>query len=375
MKKRIAVSVSNDLITDQRVRKQCDSLHSAGCELLLLGRLLPGTTAIERPYRVERFSMLFRRKAFFYAELNIRLFFRLLFARFDLLYANDLDTLPANALLSLLRRKPLVYDSHEFFTEVPEIQGRAWVKAIWKLLERTCIARARLVITVNASIARLLRERYGLSEVLVVRNVPDMVPEFQQGPDRSELDLPEGKKILLVQGSGINVDRGVEELISAMAYLSDVLLLIIGRGDALPGLKRQVDEMGIGDRVRFIDRMPYRQMMAYTACADLGLSLDKPSNINYRYSLPNKVFDYIAAGIPVMVSDLVELRRLVEESGVGVIASSHDPQVLAQEIGDVLADEAALSRFRQAAGKAASRLSWSVEYAGALASIRGLLKG
>lgn len=373
MKRRIAVSVSNDLSTDQRVRKQCQSMHDAGYEVMLLGRQLPDSPDCVRPYQVKRFKLFFNKKAAFYAELNLRLFLNLLFVRVDLFYANDLDTLPANALASWLRRKPLVYDSHEFFTEVPEIQSRKWVKSTWSFLERTCIRRASLVLTVNASIAGLLRERYALPRVLVVRNVPDVNVEIAPA-SRAELGLPEGVHLLILQGSGINVDRGAEELLEAMALTSGATLLIVGSGDAIPALRQRASAADLQGKVIFKPRMPYAEMMRYTRLADLGLSLDKDTNINYRYSLPNKVFDYVAAGIPMLVSDLVEVRNFVLSNAVGNIAESHDPQYLADRIQQMLADTEAMERYRNNARNLAPTIHWKLEYAPVLQAIGQLLQ-
>lgn len=374
MKKRIVVSVSNDLGTDQRVRKQCQSLIERGYDVLLLGRHLPQSAPIERPYAVKRFRLVFNKKAFFYAELNVRLFFFLLFARADLYYANDLDTLPANALASVLRGKPLVYDSHEFFTEVPEIQSRPAVKKVWSFFERMCIARSGLVITVNESIAGLLKKTYGLPVVHVVRNVPDgnLNP---QPATREDLGLPTDAHILVLQGSGINVDRGAEELLEAVALLQGVVLLIIGSGDALPALQQRALAPDMHNKVIFKPRMPYAEMMRYTALADLGVSLDKDTNINYRYSLPNKVFDYAAAGIPVLVSDLIEVRSFVEKHGLGVVAKSLEAEALADLIDSTLKDEEALITFRKNARLVSASLTWKQEYGAVLEVIVGLVRG
>ncbi len=372
---RIAVSVSNDLSTDQRVRKQCFSMHQAGHGVLLIGRKLPDSLPIDRPYKVRRLNLLFRKKAFFYAELNMRLFFRLLFAKVDLLYANDLDTLPANALVATLRKLPLVYDSHEFFTEVPEIQHRPLIKRVWQWLERKSIQRASLVITVNESIAGLLKEAYGLDEVLAVRNVPEALNDLAKAT-REELSLPEARSLLILQGSGINMHRGAEELLEALALIDrseQLLLLVIGSGDALPVLRDRAMHSDLFDKIMFKPRMPYREMMQYTAHASLGLSLDKDTNINYRYSLPNKVFDYIAAGIPILASDLVEVRRLVEQYDVGVITESHDPATLASLIKATLRDRAALEKYRNNAMKAAQKLHWEEEFAPVLRTLEELV--
>ena len=153
--KRIILSVINDLVTDQRVHRVASSLKRAGAEVTLVGRRLPESFPLEREYRTHRMVLLFRKGPLFYAEYNIRVFFHLLFSRVDILVANDLDTLPANFLVSFLRRKPLVYDTHEYFTGMPEIQNRKLVLAIWKTFERFIFPRLKHIYTVNDSIAPL----------------------------------------------------------------------------------------------------------------------------------------------------------------------------------------------------------------------------
>ncbi len=372
VKKRIIVSVTNDLSTDQRVRKQCASLYDAGCDVLLIGRKLRGSLSVERPYKVMRLRLSFSRKALFYAEYNFRLFFILLFSKADLYYSNDLDTLSANALASFIRRKPLVYDSHEYFTEVPEIQGRPLVKSVWRFLESTFIHRASLVVTVNESIAGLLRDAYELEEVFVVRNVPESEVVLPR-KNRNELHLPEGTRLLILQGSGINVDRGAEELVQAMAFVPNVMLMIVGSGDAVPLLKKMCETGPLIKKVLFFPKMPYADMMAYTSVADLALSLDKDNNLNYRFSLPNKLFDYIAAHVPVLVSDLVELRRIVLGADIGRVSKSHDPVLIAKEISSMLDDVEALARYRANAIIFAGTINWKSEFDAVLQRIETLI--
>jgi len=360
MKKRVIISVSNDLSTDQRVRKQCSSLLLSGCKITLLGRELKHSLALSRPYRTKRFKLWFNKGALFYAVLNIRLFFYLLIHKADVYLANDLDTLPANYLISRLRNAKLIYDSHEFFTEVPEIQDRPFVKKTWKFFERWMIGRADLVITVNESIASLLRETYDLKDVVVVQNLPDAVPEFTP-KDRTEIAEP-NDHICILQGSGINVDRGAEELVEAFCEVEDAVLLIVGDGDAVPDLKRRVEKLGIQKRVIFKPRMPYTEMMSYTALADVGFSLDKANNINYQLSLPNKIFDYAYAGVPVLATDLKEVRKVLETYKFGRVVRSLQPSDLAVEINTFLKDSEARAEYRKNTELVVKALNWQSQF-------------
>ncbi len=168
--RRAIVCVTNDLSTDNRVHRTCTVLRELGWEVLLVGRELPGSLPLQRPYATLRMKLWFRKGALFYAEYNLRLFFLLLRRRADLVVANDLDTLLAAHLATRRTKAELVYDSHEFFTEVPELQGRA-VRRVWLAIERWIFPKLRYVITVNDSIARAYRQRYG-NVLSVVRNIP-----------------------------------------------------------------------------------------------------------------------------------------------------------------------------------------------------------
>ncbi|WP_204336775.1 glycosyltransferase [Cryomorpha ignava] len=371
VKKRITISVSNDISTDQRVQKQCRALQNEGYEIALYGRLLPNSKPVSRPYFMKRFKLLFNKGFLFYAALNTKLFFTLLFAKTDIYYANDLDTLPANYLASLLRRKPLIYDSHEYFTEVPEIQNKPLVKSIWKFAERVCIGRCAIVMTVSGSIAELLQETYGLEKVFLVRNLPYEKINIQPY-SKGEIGIDQNQFLVVLQGAGINVDRGAEELVEAMALVKNTTLLIIGDGDALPLLKKMVGEMSLTETVIFKPKMPFDEMMRHTAAADLGVSLDKNTNLNYRFSLPNKIFDYALAEVPVLASDLVEVKKLILEFKIGEVLPEHSAKAIAQKLMELQADRSRLAEYKKNTKRLIESLNWQTEYKPVLEKMKTL---
>lgn len=361
--KRIIACVTNDLYSDQRVDKVCNSLTSMGFDVLLVGRKYADSpTLSERRYRTDRMRLLFRKKAIFYAEFNIRLFFYLLFRKCDIVISNDLDTLLPCFLVSRLKRKRIVYDSHEYFCGVPEITGRPFVQKTWRAIERFCFPKLEDVITVNQSIADLYDKEYPLRKnpVNVVRNVPvrnkPLITET-----RASLAMPEDKKVLLLQGAGINVDRGSEELVEAMKYVDNAVLFIVGSGDAVPGLKQTVLKENLQEKVHFVDRQPFAKLFNYTYWADIGFSLDKDTNINYRYSLPNKIFDYMRAETPVIVSDLPEIAKVVRDNEIGIVIPNHQPQTIAHAIQRLTQDDELLQRFKQNTITAAEKYCWENE--------------
>jgi len=331
-----------------------------GFSVLLVGRWLPGCLALDdRPYETHRMTLIFRRGPLFYAEYNIRLLFFLLIHRCHLLVSNDLDTLPANFVAHRLKRVPIVYDSHEFYTETPELVNRPAVRGIWEFIEEYIFPKLTDIITVNESIAKLYQEKY--NKVLkVVRNVP-RTPSLKADADRESLGLPVNQKIIVLQGAGINIQRGAEEAVEAMLYIPNALLLIIGSGDVLETLKIKVEELGLQDKVKFIKRLPYPKLIQYTRLADLGITLDKDTNLNYHYSLPNKLFDYIHAGIPVLASRLPEIAKIVEGYNIGRITESHEPKHIANLINEMLNDEVQNKIWKTNLISAAKELNWEKE--------------
>lgn len=333
--KHITVLVSNDLTHDQRVARVCDTLQSMGFTLTLAGRHLPESVAINRPYRTRRFRLPFRAGILFYAALNLRMLCFALFARTDALLANDLDTLPAAFIAARLRRKKLFYDSHEYFTEAEGLTGHPLKKRIWLRIEKWILPRLPFMITVNESIASIYRRLYKIP-VHVVRNVPPLrpLPPLQS---RAALGLPEHKHIIILQGAYIDPDRGAREAVGAMEYVDDAILLIVGAGRDLAAVKEIASAPALRDKVLFRDKMPFDMLQQYTRHASAGLSLDKPVHLNYTYSLPNKVFDYAHAGIPVVVSPLPELEKLLAAYPIGFVLKEVSPKEIAECINRLLA--------------------------------------
>lgn len=361
IRRKVIVSVTNDLVTDQRVHKVCMFLHREGFDVLLVGRCQRKSLPLgRRDYRTARMKLLFEKGPLFYAEYNLRLFFFLLFRKAKLLVANDLDTLLASFLASRFKGIPIVYDSHEYYCGTPELADRPAVRKFWHRIERWIFPKLKDIITVNDSIADLYEKEYG-KKLHVVRNIPP-AKSLANDASRKELGLPENKTILILQGAGINVDRGVEELIEAMPYVDEhIMLLIVGSGDVIGFLKKRAKELQLGDQVRFIPKVPLEQLMAYTAVADFGLTVDKDTNINYRFSLPNKLFDYIRAGLPVIASRLTEIEKVITRYDIGTFIENHDPQHIAEVINNTAADQKQVEEWKSNLRQAKQELTWENE--------------
>ncbi len=337
--KLVIVSVINDLVSDIRVQKTCNFLTDKGFQVLLIGRRLPQSLPInDWKFKTKRMNLFFRKGVAFYLFFNVRLFFNLLFTKADLLFSNDLDTLLPNYLVSKIKRIPLIYDSHELFCEVPELQQTPFKKKIWLILERKIVPNLNYALTVSSSIAEVFKNKYGTA-FLVLRNIPPAPDENIKLKSKAELGINETKKMVLLQGAGINVQRGAEELVQAMRFIDDAVLYIIGSGDVWSTLEKMITDKEITGKVILINKLPKNELIHYTKNADLGITIDKPSNLNYLYSLPNKLFDYIHCEVPILASKLVEIEKIIKEYEIGDFIESHDPKGIAVKITEMLNSE------------------------------------
>jgi glycosyltransferase involved in cell wall biosynthesis len=253
----------------------------------------------------------------------------------------------------------LIYDSHDIFCEVPELQNNPNKKHIWEKLESWIVPKLKYCITVNQSIADYFRNKYNVPFIFV-RNIPNYI-NSQSLKSRTDLNLPIGKKIVILQGAGINVQRGAEELVEAFQYLDEnYLLLIIGSGDVIHQLKENVIKFQLQTKVKFIDKIPASELRHYTSNSNLGVTIDKDTNMNYHFSLPNKVFDYIHAGIPILATKLPEIENLVNEYLIGIFIDNHDPKHIANRIQDFLNSKEYLEYKRNTVIAAANH-SWIFE--------------
>ncbi len=334
-------------------------MQAQGYDVLLVGRRMKSSLPMEnRPYSIKRMKLLAEKGPMFYALFNFRLFWFLLFRKASILVSNDLDTLLPNVLVSRLKGKKLVYDSHEFFTEVPELVQRPKVQGIWKRIERFCVPKVKMAITVNHSIKEKYETLYKVP-FKVVRNVsPKFVPDIIKS--KKELGLPE-KSILIMQGAGLNVDRGVDLIIEAMPFVNHAVLAIVGDGDVIPEMKLLVKNLGLEEKVLFFGKRPYVELMQFTANATLGLSFDQPTNPNYQFSLPNKIFDYIHASVPVLCSDVVEVKRIVEAYKLGEVVYDYQPESLAAQIEHILSNKDLLTEWKGNCLKASALEHWDKE--------------
>jgi glycosyltransferase involved in cell wall biosynthesis len=350
---------------DSRVRREARALAQAGHEVVVLElapverseldgfarrSVLPAPWTRRLPYHAHRALCLL---SFVRAVTR---------ARPDVVHAHDAAMLLPGLAGARLTRARLVYDSHELATGVP-YRERFWARFV-AAVERIGVPRADAVITVSDGIARRLQSRYGLRErPAVVRNVCDLPapdPSVAPGALRLLAGVPDGEPLILHQGAAA-LDRGCETLVRAVARLDRGHLVFLGDGD--PGFAERLSEIagteGVTDRVHLVGSVRPERLLTYTRDADVGVSLLQDTCENHRLALPNKVFEYVAAGVPVVVSDLPETARLVRRCGIGWRVRPDSPEAVANGLGAALngGSDAVRARLRSAADE----LTWERE--------------
>jgi glycosyltransferase involved in cell wall biosynthesis len=301
-----------------------------------------------------------------------RLARRAVASRPDAVHAHDAAMLLPGLAAARRRGAKLVYDSHELATGVPYRRG-AW-PAVVATSERVGAPRADAVIAVSNGIAAKLGERYRLRRPpTVIRNLPDLPPPGAARAPALRRELGVADAPLVLHQGAVAAGRGCETLVRALPLVPDAHLLFLGaEGPYAERLRAVAGECGVASRTHLRGPVPPEALLSHTAQADIGVSLLEDSCENHRLALPNKLFEYIAAGLPVVVADLPEAGRLVRRRGIGWCADPADPQSVAAELRRAFAhedDDGLRERLRQAA----TELTWEREKGLLLALYDGLV--
>jgi glycosyltransferase involved in cell wall biosynthesis len=282
---------------------------------------------------------------------------------FDVLHAHDLNTLPVAAAVARRTRTKLIYDAHELYPEISTLSRTE--RNVWKVTERRLIKRAASVITVCESIAGELETRYDVQRPTVLLNCPD-APALNVSADREQLRHTLGmeddpRAIVLYQG-GFAPNRGLPELIKAGRWLDGARIALMGSGRIENELRDLIRDERVGDAVVLTPAVPQAEVIAYATGADIGVIPYKGVGLNNYYTTPNKLFDYMAAGIAIAGSRFPEIVRFVEGLGIGVTFDPEQPRDIAFAINHLVSDPATLHEMRMRAAAASTDFVWGTEH-------------
>lgn len=346
--KKVCMMVTNPVTNDTRVINEASSLALNGYEVTILATKASNTASEERikGFKIKRLSRKYRSYSIF-GRLGFTLRFTL--AAFnqkaEVYHSHDLNTLLECYIAAKLRRAKIIYDSHEVCVD-PQVHNLVY--RLYSLIEKLLIGRVDAVITVNSYIAKYLEDRYHLNKhVFVVMSCPPLKQDVSSINivknsiclDKLRAEKQKNKKIILYQGV-INEERCLKQLIEAMNYLpEDYCLFIIGEGDFLPELEALTLSNGLSEKVFFPGVINVEMLPACTKFADIGVTLVAGKRLNHYYSSPNKLFQYIHAGIPIIAQNFPFLREVIEGYDIGCLVDNIEPAQIAAAIRSTMQDE------------------------------------
>jgi len=349
--KRITIAANSDLTFDQRMQRICQTLDQAGYQVFILGRRFLNSIELNHEnYDQQRLSLWFQKGKLAYIELNFRIFFHLLFHTTDAFYSVDLDTLPACWFLAKLKNAKLIHDAHEFMEEVPEVYNRHFTKKIWRWIGQRFVPEVYLAFTTSRTIA-IEPERIHHKNYFVVRNIAYLIEN-----ENKEVNLKDkGYWVFL---GAVNQGRGIEEFLEILPY-TNRKLVILGDGDRLEAIKKLVSDTSIAHLVDFRGKVKPAEARKIMQHAWAGINLLTDEGLSYRYSLANKFFDYVHAGIPQICIHFPEYKILMREFEVGVLSSLQKESLLAAS--RIISLPEKQNQFRQQTQLAKQVWNWQSE--------------
>ena len=346
----ILFTVTTDLTYDQRMIRICTSLANEGYSVMLVGRKmklsLPLTT---EPFKQKRINCIFEKGKLFYVEYNIRLFFFLLFTRMDCICAIDLDTILPCYFISIFKKIKRVYDAHELFCEMKEIVTRPTIYKLWKKIERFAVPKFTTGYTVNQPIADEFERMYGV-KYEVIRNIALLRPLIK---------LPKIEKFILYQGA-VNEGRSFETLIPAMKEV-DSKLIICGNGNFMDQTRQLVKKYNLENKVIFKGKITPAELRTITQQAYIGITLFDDRGLSNYYSLANRFFDYLHAGIPQVCVNYPVYKSINDEQPIALLVTDTSSKNLADQLNKLLHNEVLYKELENNCIKVRERLNWQIE--------------
>jgi glycosyltransferase involved in cell wall biosynthesis len=348
--KKIYFTVTNDLVYDQRMNRICTTLAATGYSVTLVGRRLKTSLPLTaRPFTQKRLSCFFSKGKLFYGEYNIRLFFFLLFKKFDAVCSIDLDTILPCLFISKIKKCKRIYDAHELFTEMKEVITRPAVKKMWTRIEKYAVPKFKFGYTVSQSIADEFAKRYTVPYA-TIRNVPVL----------KEMNAVTGNEKTIVYAGAVNEARAFEQLIPAMKLVNG-RLIICGDGNFMLQLKQLIKENNVADKIELKGMLPPDELWRFTQQIAIGIAVAEKEGLNQYLALPNKFFDYIHAGLPQVTMNYPEYKKINNKYNVAILIDDLNPETIARALNNLLSNDVIYNQLKENCLKARQELNWQEE--------------
>ncbi len=344
----------------RRILNQIETASKSGFNIKVISTSQP--EAIDQKYNFEYSAIIlpgFLNKGIVsYPLFNLILFFKILFKNYDVIHFRGIIPIPAILIRQQFNKSKLIYDAHEYFRGHLIFKHRPLRKAIWMWFEKRITRHVETIITVCEPLAELLKDDYpSVKSVCVIRSVPDLNETKQNTFQKSKI-----KKLIIFHGYFLP-GRALENIIKSMGKINDpsIKLMLIGEGVLEDKLKRLTDDLGLNKKIEFQPFIANEQLIEFISRAEIGLVIIEPDCTNRKYALPNKFFECIHAGLPVLASSIPTLQMYVDKYLVGQTVNPTDIEGIARAIESMLANEQQLKVWQENCHKAALELNWTKE--------------
>lgn len=297
---------------------------------------------------------------FYYLSFAAILTSRLIFSRYELYFAEDIYTLPFAAVANLIKRGRMFYDSREIYSHLAGLKNRKYLQLALRLIEKFFIKKAERILVTGKMDGEYIRKLYNVDNILVIRNLPLYCKPKNIFDYYTQLNIPKDKKILLYQGMVVH-GRGLKIMLELMQKLPDCILIVLGGGEYYDYYLNMAKELNISDKVFFMGKFTQESLLSYTAGATIGFALIENLSLSYYYALPNKLFEYINAEVPMIVSNFPQMVEVIDEYKVGYYVDPENLPEISQAVSNIITDPELYAQLRENCRTASGFLNWEIE--------------
>jgi glycosyltransferase involved in cell wall biosynthesis len=360
--KKVCMAFLGNPLHDSRITNLTNSLRYDGCRVFCIGFDWFITSQDYSDENLKVFKLVKRKpRIFFYMKFAWILLRELLKTRADLYIAEDFYTLPFVAIIAGVRKAKFYYNSRELYAFLGGLRNRPHLQKLVKAIEQYFIKKADLVLTTGEMDSAFLEKLYNINKTLVIRNIPLYKRPTSKINFREEYNIPVNKLILLYQGVLLE-GRGIPMIMKAMRHVGNFVLLILGDGEQKYNFQKLAVELGVSERIIFAGTIKQDELINYTAGADIGLSLIENISVSYYHALPNKLFEYIMSGLPVLSSDLPQMKKIIDTYQVGEAIDIVDESKIVGVLKNWEENPELIVKYKENCSVAAKVLNWQAEY-------------
>jgi glycosyltransferase involved in cell wall biosynthesis len=361
MKKTILYVTIEPIEYRRRILNQIETARQAGFEVEIFSLGEKGKDYKESIDRlnVKKITVPLDKGPLKFIIFNLKLFFKFFLKKYDIVHFRGLWVIPAVILRQLFNKSILIYDANEYFAGLGIFDKRPIRRAVWLSIEKMIVKKVNVLITVSEPIAGLYKKRYPvLNKIEVIRNLPSyQIPKL---PDDNSLRINLKHPFVLFHGYFMP-GRGLENLIKAISEINNINLLLVGEGSIESSLRLLVKKLNLEHKVHFQKFVGNDFIVSFASQADVGVSLLEPVSLNHKFALPNKFFEYIMAGVPVLASRIPTLEEYISKYNVGMVTDPTDPKQISESIKSMIENPEQLREWKDNCFKAARILNWEKE--------------